>query len=106
MPWNDYRYFDVDLTNSLSDDTFCKLIQIARICGQLIIVTQNLKFVFHMVENIVGKEENVGFQHFLLVLQCFLKSFSQGCQKPTLFNKGLLHLRSDVIVNCLLHILQ
>ena len=31
--------------------------------------------VFYMVENIVEKEENAGYQHFLLFPQCF--------QKPT-----------------------
>ena len=28
--------------------------------------SQNIKFVFHRVENIVGKGENAGHQHFLL----------------------------------------
>ena len=27
--------------------------------------------VFDMVENIVGKGENAGYQHFLLFTQCF-----------------------------------
>ena len=30
--------------------------------------------VFDRVENIVGKEENAGYQHFLLFPQCFQKS--------------------------------
>ena len=29
------------------------------------------RFVFHRVENIVGKGENAGYQHFLLFPQCF-----------------------------------
>ena len=29
-------------------------------------VTQKLKFVMRQVENILGKRENAGFQHFLL----------------------------------------
>ena len=33
--------------------------------------TKKLIFVLGMVENIVGKEENVGHQHFLLFLLCF-----------------------------------
>ena len=36
-------------------------------------VTQILKFVFRIVEYIVGKEENAGHQHFLLFPQCFQK---------------------------------
>ena len=30
--------------------------------------------VFDRVENIVGKEENAGYQHFLLFPQCFEKA--------------------------------
>ena len=31
-------------------------------------------FVFECIENIVGKGENAGYQHFLLFQQCFLKA--------------------------------
>ena len=34
-------------------------------------VTQNIKVVFYRIENIVGKEENAGYKHFLLFSQCF-----------------------------------
>ena len=34
-------------------------------------VTEKLKFVLERKENIVGKEENAGYQHFLLFPQCF-----------------------------------
>ena len=46
--------------------------------------TQNIKFVSHRVENIVGKREmlveNAGYQHFLLFPQSFQKAHftSQG----------------------------
>ena len=40
-------------------------------------------FVFHMVENIVGKGENVGNQHFLLFPQCFQTTFSSEASKVT-----------------------
>ena len=36
-------------------------------------VTEKLKFVSGRVENIVGKGENGGYQHFLLFPQCFEK---------------------------------
>ena len=39
-------------------------------------VTQNIKLAFHGVENIVGKAENAGNQHFLLFPQCFYYFFS------------------------------
>ena len=34
-------------------------------------VTERLKFVLGRVENIVGKGENAGYQHFLLFQRCF-----------------------------------
>ena len=35
-------------------------------------------FIFDRIENIVGKGENAGYQHFLLFPQCFQKaSFSE-----------------------------
>ena len=34
------------------------------------------RFVFDSVENIVGKGENAGYQHFLLFLQGFQKAMS------------------------------
>ena len=37
------------------------------------------KFVVDKIENIVGKEENAGYQHFLLFPQCF--TFSLGSSK-------------------------
>ena len=30
-----------------------------------------MKFVFYRIENIVGKGENAGYQHFLAFPQCF-----------------------------------
>ena len=36
---------------------------------------------FDTVENIVGKEENAGFQHFLLFPQCFQKASFSGSLK-------------------------
>ena len=41
----------------------------------------NVKVVFHRIENIVGKEENAGYQHFLLFAQCFQKAFSSSVSK-------------------------
>ena len=37
-------------------------------------VTQNLNFVLGKVENILGKGENAGYQHFLLFPKCFQKA--------------------------------
>ena len=38
-------------------------------------VTEKLKCVLGRVENIVGKGENAGYQHFLLFPQCFQNAF-------------------------------
>ena len=34
-------------------------------------MTIMVKFVFDKVENIVGKRENTGYQHYVLFSQCF-----------------------------------
>ena len=34
-----------------------------------------------LIENIVGKGENAGYQHFLLFPQCFQKASSSGSLK-------------------------
>ena len=44
----------------------------------LVNVIEKLNLDFRRVENIVGKRENVGYQHFLLFLQCFLKASFSG----------------------------
>ena len=49
--------------------------------GDKIDVTEKLKFVLERVENIVGKGENAGYQHFLLFPQCFPKASFSGSLK-------------------------
>ena len=44
-------------------------------------MTEKLKLVLEKVENIVGKGENAGYQHFLLFLQCFQTASFQGSLK-------------------------
>ena len=44
-------------------------------------VIQMAKFVLDKTENIEGKEENAGYQHFLLFSQCFKKAYSLGSLK-------------------------
>ena len=44
-------------------------------------VTKMAKFFLDKIENIVGKEENAGYQHFLLFPQCFEKALSSGSLK-------------------------
>ena len=40
-------------------------------------LAEKLKFVLEKVENILGKGENAGYQHFLLFSQCFQKASFQ-----------------------------
>ena len=44
-------------------------------------VTEKLKFVSERIENILGKGENAGYQHFLLFPKCLQKSSSSGLLK-------------------------
>ena len=49
-----------------------------------IITIEKLKLVLERIENIVGKGENVGYQHFLLLPQSFKKvSFSGSLKVET-----------------------
>ena len=51
-------------------------------------------FAVGMVENIVGKGENAGYQHFLLFPQCFQKATFSGLLKV-----GIVWLRVNVVLN-------
>ena len=44
-------------------------------------VNEKFKLCLGRVENIVGKGENAGYQHFLLILQCFQKPSVSGSLK-------------------------
>ena len=49
--------------------------------GDKINLTLKLKFALKRIENIVGKGENTGYQHFLLFPQCFQKASVTGSLK-------------------------
>ena len=56
------------------------------------------KFVLGGVENIVGKGENAGYQHFLLFPQCFQKaSFSRSLKVVLVWQR--LHRMSSECIN-------
>ena len=67
--------------NPLTDDKILDLPKLKAFADDKLNVTQNVKVVFHRIENIVGKEENAGYQHFLLFPQCFQKAFSSSASK-------------------------
>ena len=57
--------------NSLPNDNFLDLSKLKAFTDDKFKVSEKLKFVLGKVENIVGKGENAGYQHFLLFPQCF-----------------------------------
>ena len=63
------------LLNSLPNDKFLDWSKLKAFADDKINESQKLKFAFGRVENIVGKGENAGYQHFLL--------FPQSFQMPT-----------------------
>ena len=67
----------LDFKNSLPNNKILNLSKLKAFADNIINMTENLKFVWGTVENIVGKGENAGYQHFLLFPQVFQKaSFS------------------------------
>ena len=47
-------------------------------------------FLFDRLENIVGKEENAGYEHVLLFPKCFQKDSSSGSLKKGEKKKGIV----------------
>ena len=60
---------------SFPNDKFSDLSKLKAFADDKINVREKLKFVLGSMENIVGKGENAGYQHFLLFTQCFQKGF-------------------------------
>ena len=67
--------------NSLPNDKFIDWSKLKDLADNKINATEKLKFLLGRVENIVGKGENAGHQHFLLFLQCFQKASLPGSLK-------------------------
>ena len=75
--------------NPLPDDKILDLPKLKALADDKSNVTQTIKGVFHRKENIVGKEENAGYQHFLLFPQCSQKAFFlQGVKSRHCVGKG------------------
>ena len=67
--------------NPLPDNKILGLPKLKAFADSKLNATQNVKVVFHRIENIVGKEENADYQHFLLFAQCFQKAFYSSVSK-------------------------
>ena len=61
------------VSNSLPNDKILVWSKLEASADDKINVTEKLKFVSGRVENIMGKGENAGYQHFLLSQQLFAK---------------------------------
>ena len=61
------------MLNSLPNNKFLDWSNLKAFADDIINVTEKLKFARGHEENIVGKGENAGYQHFLLFPQCFQK---------------------------------
>ena len=59
--------------NSLPYDKILDWTKLEAFVDDKLSVAKMIISLFGMVENIVGKGENAGYQHFLLFLQCFFK---------------------------------
>ena len=73
-----YEAFVADKFNCLPNDKNLDWSKLKTFADDKLNLTENLKFVLGKVENIVGKGENAGYQHFLLFPQCFQKAFFTG----------------------------
>ena len=62
--------------NSSPKDKILDLSKFKAFADNNLNVYQNLNIAFGRVENMVGKGENVAYQHFLLFPQCFQKASS------------------------------
>ena len=60
--------------NSLPNDKILQWSKLKALTDDKINVTEESKLVLFREENIVGKGENAGYQHYLLCPQCFQKA--------------------------------
>ena len=66
---------------SLQKDKFLDSSKLRAFADNKISGNEKLKFGLERVENIVGKGENAGYQHFFLSPQCFQKACFLGLIK-------------------------
>ena len=66
---------------SLPNDKILDSIKFKTLADDKISMARKSKFLFGRVENIVGKEENAGYQHFPLFPQCFQTNSCKGLLK-------------------------
>ena len=67
--------------NSLPNDKILNWSKLKAFADGKTIVNEKFKFCLGRVEKIVGKQENAGYEHFRLFLQCFQKPSVSGLLK-------------------------
>ena len=70
------------------NDKFPDLSELKAFTDDKLNAIKNLKFALGMVENIVRKGENAGYQHSLLLPQCFQKASFSRSLSPDCVVKG------------------
>ena len=66
------------ISNSLPNDKFSDMTKLKAFADNKLNIATMMISVLKRVEKTVGKEENAGYQHFLLFQQCFPKLSSLG----------------------------
>ena len=69
---------EMSCINSLPHNKILDWSKLKAFADDNINVTESLKFVLRMFENILGKGENAGYQHFLHFSQCFKRLLLLG----------------------------
>ena len=67
--------------NSLPSNKILDLTNLKALADGIFNIVEVMTFIFDIVENIVGKGENGGYQHFLPLPQCFQKASLLGSLK-------------------------
>ena len=67
--------------NSLPNDKNFNLFKLKAFVDDILHLARMTKYVFERVENIVGKGQNAGNQHFLLFPLCFQRASFTGSLK-------------------------
>ena len=68
------------MINSIPNDKILDCSKLKAFAKDKINLAKMMIYVFDRIENIVGKGENAGYQHFLLFL-CFQKAYFSGSVK-------------------------
>ena len=70
----------------MSDDEISALPKMTAYADRHFILAQVVRFFCEIIENIMGKGENAGYQHFLLFPKCFEKDFLSRASKGVILS--------------------